>query len=182
MIRKDIGACLMSKNDLQELYDKSTHGIAFKIANPNSHNSVELIAYDATYDEGGLQLAEEPFACNINGCSIDLETKSQEPVDFIFEHAGELAKFADDEPFIAYFTKGQVDMILKLDKFTDVAINTYQPIFIDKITSDTKQIPNVSLMMQPYGLEADEVARNRKGIGLSTVSFGVACPKRWLLE
>ena len=180
MTRKNIGACLISKEDLQEFYDNCTDGLAFRIANPKSHDSVELKVHDAVYDEGGLQLKTEPFECNVDGCSIDFENRSQNPKDFIFEHNGEFSKFSDNEPFVAYFTKGQIDMILKLKEFENVVINSYQPQFIDKITSDVRQIPNVSLMMQPFDLKESEVSGRKKDIGIATVVFGAGCPRRWL--
>ncbi len=187
MKRKKIGGAVMNCSDLKKvLNDKENYiGIIFNIPEPKGASGVGLEVYGAEIGSNGLQKGKI-FKCTLRSCSAKKGSTSTNVSKFEFEHCDQFSLFDPAEPFIAYFSRSQIEMLLSLGKFDKVYLGSFMPISSNPMVNEEELIPNFSLEMQPYTLPKIK-KRNTKSITKSTTtSYGLpgtvraaGCPRTW---
>ena len=187
MSRKSIGGAVVKCSDLKKvLNDKKQYaGIIFKIPQPTKQVGVTLELYGAIIGEDGITEGEKSN-CIFSSCSIKKKAESPNLGNYEFEHCAQFALFNSKEPFIAYFSRSQIDMLLSLGGFKKAFISSFMPISSNPIVNAKELIPNFSLEIQPLVLPKPKKSKGRlnqkstsTGYDLPQTLSASGCPRTW---
>ncbi len=189
MKRKKIGGAVIKCSDLQKVLDNKANypGIIFKISNPKSQSGVALEVYSAVIGLSGLALGKK-IRCTVNSCSIKKGSTSTNLGKYEFEHCSQFSLFDEGEPFIAYFSRSQIEMLFNLGAFKKVFISSYMVVSSNPMVNAAELIPNFSLEMQPYGelktKKSRKITAKNKNLsfGLPGTVRAAGCPRAWRQE
>lgn len=190
MKRQKIGGAVMNCSDLKKVMNEKANyaGIIFSIPKPKGASGVGLEVYGAEIGSNGLQKGKK-FKCTLRSCSIKKGSTSTNVSKFEFEHCDQFSLFDPEEPFIAYFSRSQLEMLLSLGKFDKVYLGSFMPLSSNPMVNEEELIPNFSLEMQPYTFPKMKKRKTKSNTKNTTTSYGLpgtiraaGCPRTWRKE
>ena len=190
MSRKSIGGTVIQSADLKKAIDsdKNCMGLILKIPNPKDQSGVALEVYGALISSDGLTEGKR-IKCELKSCSIKKKAEKSDLKAYEFEHCDQFSLFNSGEPFIAYFSRSQIDMLFSLGKFDKVYVASFMPISSNPMVNTSELIPNFNLEMQPLILPKKKKAKNKINTKSTINSYGLpgtvraaGCPRTWRQE
>lgn len=187
MDRKLIGGAVIKVSVLRKaLDDKATHpGLIFKIPSPKTQSGVALELYEAVIGPHGITEGNR-IKCKLKSCSIEKSDDKSNLKAYQFEHCGQFSLFDTDEPFIAYFNRSQIEMLLSFGTFSKAYIASFMPVSSNPMVDPGKLIPNFSLEMQPYDLSQVKQIKSKSKTKSTVTTYGLpgtiraaGCPRTW---
>ena len=184
MSRKLVGGAVILTSDLERALVDHV-GIILKIPNPRDQSGVSLKLYGALIGQYGIAEGEE-FDCTLESCSIEKEEIRSDLQAYEYEHCAEFSLFDSTEPFIAFFSRSQIEMLSSLGNYHKVFISSFMPVSSNPLVNQDELIPNFNLEMQPYGLpkanQSDSSDAPINTYGLPGTIRAAGCPRTWRKE
>ena len=179
-----IGGAILQVSDLQRVLDHPAEyvGVILKINNPRTQNGVDIELYGAVIDKRAGIKDGQKFNCTLSSCSINKTFRSRNLTAYQFEHCAQFQLFDPNEPFISYFERGQLEMLLSYKNIQSVLITSYQVMSANPQINTELLEPNINFEMQPYStINWEDYAVNKDfgGYGMPGTIRGHGCPRTW---
>jgi len=163
-------------------------GIAFRISNPQTHDSVALEVLSAYINPtSGIQLLNRAFPQNpaITFCNLQGGDRQSSPSQFEFEFKDILQQISPGDPYLGYITEQEFDLLVSnfpdpadVDSSNEILVTARAEILGSNYLNGGERILRFGLKLEPI-VEVVKLINPTESAGVPFFFPTMDCPFKW---